>query len=112
MDNKLGVNDVQQHDELISCCIISVLCLGLAHPLLFLMAAGSSLLFAPTPAFPASLGGVLQRLVVLLCKMFLRSGWGGLATLVNLELSLGQTQRKAGELAAFPPGEIRRDWLG
>lgn len=51
-DNKLGVNDDQQNDKLISCSIIPVLHLGLACPLLCLMTAGNCLIFAANVCFP------------------------------------------------------------
>lgn len=56
-------------------------------------------------AFPASLGGVVLRPVVLL--------WRSWPRLTDDEPGLGQAQRKAVELmkgkrAAFLPGEIRK----
>lgn len=51
-DNKLGVNDIQQNDKLISCCILFVPCLGPVHPLLFLITAGNCLLFETNVCFP------------------------------------------------------------
>ena len=51
-DNKLGINDIQQNDKLIICCIVSVLHLRRAHPLLCPITAGNCLLFAANICFP------------------------------------------------------------